>query len=95
MAAGIENQSFIQSVNIYPNPARNEFNLEFFAGYKKYQIKIYNLLGEIVYIKEISDSYAGNFKYTEKIDVSGFDAGVYSLSIQTETLKVFKKFIIQ
>ncbi len=34
-------------------------------------------------------------KNTEQIDVSGFAAGLYTISIQTETGKVFKKLVVQ
>ena len=95
IAAGIENQLFSEGVKLFPNPANNILNLEFSVGYKIYRLRIFNLIGDEVFAKDINGSSVGNGKIIEKIDVSKFSSGMYSLSIQTETQKAFKKLIIQ
>ncbi len=95
IATGLAKQLFLESVKLFPNPTDNVFDLEFPGGYKSYQISIFNLLGDIVFTKEISGSSSVNNKYIETIDVSRFAKGMYSLSIQTETMKVFKKLVVQ
>lgn len=92
---GIISNSFAQEVRMYPNPTNSGINLEFPAGYKDYQITIFNLLGEIIYSNDLKFAAGGNAKNLVYIDASGFASGIYYVSIQTEAVKVFKKLVVE
>lgn len=66
------------SVNIYPNPTNNEFNLlvEDFDRdeAKSYQVRIFNLIGEQVYSTDLKEA-------NTQIDLDGFSKGVYLLHL--------------
>ena len=75
------------TISLYPVPANNSITVEGLESAR--EIKIYNILGEQVYQSVLQ----GNNKV--KIDISGFNTGVYILSVmnkdmQTETLRFTK-----
>jgi len=83
---GIEenlNSDFI--IDIYPNPAKEELTI-----YSKFlrnsKIEIRNTLGQSLYIS--------NLEKEKKIDVSGFNAGIYFLRISDGNTILTKKIII-
>ena len=67
------------NLNIYPNPARNKFELVFLLTKKeKIEIKMTNALGKIVFLKKTVD-YIGQFK--ETFDARNLSKNIYFLSI--------------
>ncbi|MDH7911267.1 T9SS type A sorting domain-containing protein [Winogradskyella sp. SYSU M77433] len=71
------------SLNIYPNPVKNNLYIE---GVNVYDISMYNILGERIDVE---------FK-EGKVDVSSLDSGMYLLKVsndlgQSKTFKVLKK----
>ncbi len=92
---GIAAQVFASAVKMYPNPANKQVNLEFPSGYKSYQISIFDMIGNVILMKNIYCSPGGPIKNTAQIDINDFPPGVYSLSITTEFLKVVKKLVVQ
>jgi hypothetical protein len=79
----IENENVI----IYPNPTNGIMNLSF-SDTKTYQVKIYDLLGKTLLIR---DDIAGD----ERIDISEYEDGIYIIRIQNGdkivTSKIIKK----
>ena len=53
-------------------------------------IDILNLAGEIIHINEMTSN-----QNTKKIDVSGFDSGVYLIKLRSETEVVIEKIVIR
>ena len=66
------NQSPTQSINIYPNPARDVLNVELPVGVINAQVSIYNISGQMVY----SERYV-----TNPIDISRFTNGTYIVRV--------------
>ncbi len=60
-------------VNLYPNPAKDKIQVE--ASEPVKQVKIYNIAGELVLSPESTD----------EISVKDLKAGVYMISVQTES----------
>ena len=78
-------------VKIYPNPNNGEFVIEnFSSSATHYQIEIFDILGNMVYNKEMS----GLKKM--KLDISGRSQGIYFVKVLSgEKQGVVKKIIIQ
>lgn len=80
------------NLNIYPNPARNKFELVFLLTKKeKIEIKITNALGKIVFLKKTVD-YIGQFK--ETIDASNFSKNIYFLQVKISDKLYTKKLVL-
>jgi hypothetical protein len=82
----------------YPNPASKVLTIEYQGGYRAYSIRILNMLGDALFVKELSGAGATNAsagKNTEQVDVSGFAAGMYIISIQTEAGFGFKRIVVE
>jgi aminopeptidase YwaD len=80
---------------VYPNPASSELTLEFPAGFKSYQLTMFNSLGQQIHAEQLNDENAYSGTVQHKIDVSGFSKGIYILSLQTEYGNTFRRLIIQ
>jgi len=88
-------QKFEQGISLFPNPTNNELNVGIPGGFSTYHLSIYNSLGSVVFVRDIKGNSAVNANLSEKIDVTDFAAGIYFLSLQTETLNVLKKLVVQ
>ncbi|WP_188476191.1 GEVED domain-containing protein, partial [Dokdonia pacifica] len=76
-----ENPAF--DFSIFPNPVtRGELNVSV-IGAEAQNLTIYNMLGQVV----------RKGAFTETVDVSKLDAGIYVLEIEVEGSKMIKRFI--
>ncbi|MCD4790468.1 MAG: T9SS type A sorting domain-containing protein, partial [Bacteroidales bacterium] len=76
-----------QFVTVYPNPGNGIFNIEISnKEMPNSSIQIFNSQGKIIFQNELSD-------YTETIDISKFDKGIYLLKVTSENKSIFKKLI--
>ncbi|MFA6932684.1 MAG: T9SS type A sorting domain-containing protein [Bacteroidales bacterium] len=73
-------------INIYPNPAENEIN--FSSSVEITKIEILNLLGQIIYTKDIKSTNA-------KIDISNITKGNYIAKTYTKKGVKTNKFVVQ
>jgi len=84
---GVEDIAKTPDFVVYPNPSRGIFNIDFKNEVKN--IKVANLLGEIVYNEDLDTSF---YETTKTIDLSSFATGVYIFSLTndqgTSTYKV-------
>ncbi len=84
----IESATFLNEISFYPNPSNGAvfINSDKFIDDKKIHIKVFNLIGEIIYEEEnISlDNYQLNL---------GDTAGMYFIEVNTETIKRSFKLI--
>lgn len=71
-----ENVSPNTKVVIYPNPSHGQFNMEFKNEIKN--IKISNMLGQMVYEENVEQSAAGTSK---NMDLSRFENGIYIINV--------------
>ena len=76
--------SFLNDVKIYPNPARDFFQITNFNKLNNPIIEVYNMLGKELYSTSNS---------TSKIDVSNFTNGVYLLNINSDGLSKTIQFV--
>ena len=76
------------NVNVFPNPANTNVSIE--VPDLKAQgttLKLYNLIGEIVYQTEIKNQFT-------VIDVADFANGMYTISIDNKNSRTIKKLVI-
>lgn len=69
-------------MSIYPNPAKHTLNISLVDGAGKDYI-IYNVIGQVV----------GKGSFTESLDVSSLQSGVYMLEVNTDNNKLMKRFV--
>ncbi len=78
---GINNST---RLNVYPNPASNDLNVSFNSLDTVSQIRIVNILGKVVYNKEVKSTLGSN---TLKIDVSRLNPGIYFVKRGSQDIK--------
>jgi len=69
-------------MSIYPNPAKHTLNISLVEANGKDYV-IYNIMGQVV----------GKGNYTESLDVSSLQSGVYMLEVNTDSNKLMKRFV--
>lgn len=75
--------SEIQKFRIYPNPTNSMLNIN--TSLIDYLIKIYNLMGQLLYTKESNDGI-------QRINVSDFTTGLYFIEVSSNNLLETQKF---
>ncbi|MBI4930395.1 MAG: choice-of-anchor D domain-containing protein [Bacteroidetes bacterium] len=86
----------VQDVTIYPNPAIDQFTLEFNSTIET-PINIYmlNMLGERVSVMKSDEVQGGGLmKHTYLINTSAFTEGVYTIEIVTEKGTVNRRVVL-
>lgn len=80
-----EQNSILNSINVYPNPAVNMFEVEMSSALDKVNIEIYNQLG--------SKIKSAQMIYTDKttIDISDLSSGIYYVTVKTQYGSVTKR----
>ena len=73
-STGINENEFAADVLLYPNPAQKEIIVNVYFPASKYSFCIYDMLGK----KRLEINSTGP---SEKLDVSGFSAGIYFLRL--------------
>ena len=87
----LEFQKNDYNLEIYPNPAENEFELIFLLSSREdIQISILNSLGQEI-SNQIIEDFIGQYK--KRIDVSNLSKGAYFIQLKT-TDKVYNKKLI-
>ncbi|NOQ27572.1 MAG: T9SS type A sorting domain-containing protein [Bacteroidales bacterium] len=95
-SASLSSTTGITTVNerdfkVYPNPSSGIFNLEILNSKNStYIVKIYDIIGSVVYIKNIES----NHNILEQIDITNKSKGIYLLSIESNKGSVLCKRII-
>ena len=85
---GIDHPDFDNVVSVYPNPANDRITFQLGIGMKAIDMRIYNVVGELVYQSEITNQQT-------TIDISSFAKGVYTVQVENKDAKVFKKLVVQ
>jgi hypothetical protein len=75
-------------INLYPNPATSELFIDLNPLKDKCFLTVYNNIGQVVYISSFES-------HAERIDLSGFDPGIYLFRFQTGNRSTIKKIILQ
>jgi len=88
-----DNQSNLDELNLYPNPANGMFNMSFTSKEPQdYTLTIVDAKGSTIYEKQLN-AFEGNFK--EEYDLSDHDSGLYFFNLVSEKEKLSKKIIVQ
>src|SRR5690606_28346065 len=69
-------------MTLYPNPAKHTLNISLVEATGRDYV-IFNTVGQVV----------GKGAYTENIDVSSLQSGVYIIEVNTEIHKMRKRFV--
>ena len=80
-----------RNLMLYPNPVGSELNVVLHSSMKKIQLRIVNMIGEIIYSSVTSNSDNG----VMKIDVKTLAEGVYILETDDGKVITHKKFVKQ
>jgi len=86
---GINDFDNNSNLSIYPNPAANNFNINYSFDYNKATISIVNSLGQTVETRQFSASEKVNF------DVSSLAKGVYFVNATFDEKAMSSKLIVQ
>lgn len=76
------------SINIYPNPATNQINIELAVGSPKALVEVYNPFGQLVYQSAIRNSKSA-------ISVEGFSKGLYLFKVRAGDEVVVSKVVVE
>jgi hypothetical protein len=86
---GLDDNDITNSVVLYPNPAANEFTLNLGAAItSEVEITVTNGLGQT--IQKLTTSTTQT-----TVDVSGYNTGIYFVSIKTDTQSTTKKLLVR
>lgn len=78
-----EGNSLVSSeITLFPNPAKHTLNIALTEATGKDYV-VYNLMGQVV----------SKGTFTENLDVSNLQSGVYMLEVSTEANKIMKRFV--
>ena len=78
------------SLTLYPNPSNGIFQLGLQNDIEIRSIKVYNLMGQLIYQEQLNSMHISNYK----IDISDHKNGVYYLSVETPNVLISKKLIL-
>jgi uncharacterized protein YsxB (DUF464 family) len=93
IVVGIENENFSKHFKIYPNPNNGNFFVEIKnTNSSNIDVKIHNVLGEIVYFEQVS-SLVNNYK--NSINLCENLKGVYFVTVKTEENVFVRRLVLQ
>jgi len=85
---GIEENYNLSKFNIFPNPNNGLFNIQIQTTEKeKLNIKIRNLIGQLIYSEEVSVLNSLN----KSLNLSHFEKGIYTISLENEQTSLSTK----
>lgn len=93
LITGITANQLETNISISPNPSNGKFTLQAGSLFTKYDLEIYNIMGEKVYSSHTPPLSITNRKF--EIDLSKQSKGIYLLKIIFDKGVVKKKIIIQ
>jgi hypothetical protein len=78
------NQTTLENVTIYPNPAKDEINI---SSAENAEIQIYDLLGKMIFSMN-------NIEMNQQLNVAKFQTGTYFMKISKDNSVTTKRFLI-
>jgi PKD repeat protein len=85
---GMANASLNSQLAMYPNPVKDQLNIELPASADSYNIKITNVLGTVVHQEATS-------KRSASINMASLAKGVYFITVESKTEQVTKKIVLE
>jgi hypothetical protein len=89
---GIHNAKSNKKLNLYPNPAKDFFEIDFGHLICVQGISVYNSAGRLIFNKRISSSFTNK---SESFDVSSWERGLYLVQIRTGIGFLSEKLLIE
>jgi hypothetical protein len=90
---GLEDNSSVSYMNVYPNPAVNALNIAYsLSREEEVSIEIRNALGQLVYSIGKTTEAAGG--HMARVETTALAAGLYSVNIQAGKTSNFVKFSV-
>lgn len=86
----VEDDNLNDLVTLYPNPSKGNFTLEM-KNLRVENIQIYNAIGQVIYQKNIPNTFISNFD----IDLKNPSNGIYFIKIQTQKGVITQKLIVE
>jgi len=90
LPVAIEETTIPQNWSVYPNPAKEQIQVNLPSYNQPYQLKLYNATGQLLY--QSTTSPTAN---QQTININNKSSGVYILQIQNDTFTSTKKLIIE
>jgi hypothetical protein len=85
---GVDLNSLISSINVYPNPTNGEFTLAITnTQVLDLNILVTNIQGQTVYQNQVKSV----LNYQENIDLTQFAKGMYFLKVNNQVMKLLVK----
>lgn len=81
-----------RSVEVYPNPTRDDLRIEGDGFGDGTTIKVYNSIGELVYS---SNANTEDFYFTHNIDMTQFENGIYVVVVENEETRNVTRVVKQ
>jgi hypothetical protein len=81
-------ETIVQDISIYPNPANTQLTVELPSNETEYQIQLFDLSGKVFVSRLVSG------KTSEEIDLSDFASGTYLVKLSSNDFTVNKKLLI-
>ena len=89
---GVEDKTFSDRINLYPNPNNGIFNLIFpLSTNQELQLKLYNPIGQVVYQKKTQNDGPTPIE----VNLGGISSGIYFLVIEGDGFTASKKVRIK
>lgn len=90
--SGIEMNSNLQNVTVFPNPAKEYLNVKFETEEaENIAFKVFDVTGKVVYTEEMHHN-GGMFQH--QFNISNLSEGFYMMNIETAHGKAVRKFIV-
>jgi hypothetical protein len=87
------NDNQINDLNVYPNPSKDVFNIEFTSSSRQsLEVRIINIIGEVIFTKNL-EQFVG--EYNKQVELATYTKGIYFLEIETDSGIINKKLILQ
>ena len=87
-----EIKNSLNHINVYPNPNNGIFEISFYAAKSaEYEVKITNIVGQVLSINSIPVSGTMN----KKVDLSNYGKGLYFITVSSEGEENTYKLIIE
>lgn len=85
---GIKDIEADKVISLYPNPAKNQINIEYPESLNIQNLKIVNILGQDVYVASVNNDSS------IQLDVSSLTSGIYYIHVNTQEGTIIRKFEI-
>ena len=89
---GVNQESGLSDINIYPNPATSFLNVDLTSDAQNITVNVLDVSGKVLY-NEVINHNGGTESY--KVPVSDLSSGIYFLHLNTATGKSIQKFIVK